>query len=374
VDQARRYIRAPSHDAKTISALQTLQNHNHAPVYNGRPGLLHGPPIEIYHPAFATFKDLLHTKLELPSKLYKTALTFVWAAAEICNAEADRQKALNELFKDILDDDHTLELSHHVRTNTAGSFHAKVFHGNGKSGLVPVITVEYRNELGAPGGGDPAIQAGFRNRQIFLEKGVRLFAQKNLMLLMFMQMDDVRNASACPSLLISIAGPHLIVSGFVFADIVIQQPLSPCLWIANPFDSLTISSLARLFHALREALRQLRVYYRQLVPSLQPVLAARLPCLNSFRSKEGENISIEYLGRMLDLRDSPQRAIFRAKLTSGRWKGTPVVVKFVESYNERAHELLASNGHGLAPRLHHFRALRDNLHMVVMDHIDGEDA
>jgi hypothetical protein len=56
------------------------------------------------------------------------------------------------------------------------------------------------------------------------------------------------------------AGPHMMVSGFVLADIAIQQPLTDFVWLANPGSRYQVRKVAQIFHAMKLSLHSLRRY------------------------------------------------------------------------------------------------------------------
>ena len=84
---------------------------------------------------------------------------------------------------------------------------------------------------------------------------------------------DLINRSCCPSIILAIAGPWMCVLGGVFIDKAIIQPLTDYTWLSgDPFDSTRQVFAARLFTALKSAIKNLEKYYQ--------ALALGLPCSN----------------------------------------------------------------------------------------------
>ncbi|KAI0683679.1 hypothetical protein BC835DRAFT_1394330 [Cytidiella melzeri] len=187
------------------------------------------------------------------------------------------------------------------------------------------------------------------------ESGQRLLADAR-MAVHQQKIGEIRNVSCMPMFLVSIAGPHMMVQGsMLLDDELIVQPLTDYIYLGcgGPYHHQRIVRVAHVFHALRTCLDSLEVYYRDLVPSTQPDPAQCLPYLTSLP----DSTKIEYIEPMMS-----KKPIFKARRVRDN---RPVVVKFVDSYCEEAHRLLAEEG--LAPALHHFGPVCPDLYMVVMD-------
>jgi serine/threonine protein kinase len=181
-----------------------------------------------------------------------------------------------------------------------------------------------------------------------------------------LQYDEIRNGSCCPSIIISLAGPWLHISGAIFADVFIVQTLFGYLYLGgNPYYGSQIKYVAKAFEAVAQAVRSLRVYYRDL-----PVRSELKPCLPSpsFSQDEPLSGSLVFKSRIFfqDKADN-RRPLFRATLNN-----IPVIVKFCETYGEAAHRRLAAEG--LAPSIHYCSRITGGAIMVVMDEVAGRSA
>ncbi|KAI0686471.1 hypothetical protein BC835DRAFT_1379474 [Cytidiella melzeri] len=174
-------------------------------------------------------------------------------------------------------------------------------------------------------------------------------------------MEDIRCVSCLPTFSISIAGPHMMIQGFVLAGKFIAQPLTDYIWLGGePGHRERITRLAHIFHALRICLASLEDCYGALDLSSDPGAARLLPYIKSLP----DSTEIEYVGPLLPV-DSPyalKKALFKARRVHDN---RPLVVKFVDSFCEKAHRLWAE--HGFAPALHHFELVCHGLYMVVVN-------
>jgi hypothetical protein len=168
---------------------------------------------------------------------------------------------------------------------------------------------------------------------------------------------------------------YLEVSGFVFADMAIQETLTDRMNLSSSHLPDKCTRVAQTFRAVRNAFDEINSFYRsQYAPSpfFQP--APRLPCWTSFCDGAYD---LRYLGRVLSIEEKPSRGLYYAEVVScpegsELAEGHHVVVKFADTYSERAHRVLAAAG--LAPRLHHCKRIEGGQIMVVMDLIDGYPA
>jgi hypothetical protein len=180
-------------------------------------------------------------------------------------------------------------------------------------------------------------------------------------------MVKVRNACCCPTFILSVVGPYMMISGAVLVDKVIVQPFTDYIWLGgDPFYTDRVKVVANIFHWLSHALDALRTFYDRFEPSEVPLLHRLLPYSTSY-VVDDTTYKMEYIGRLCS--DS-KRAIFEARPLPPS-EGKKLVVKFVEQYCAGAHRLLAS--HGLAPHLHYCAPVPGGLMMVVMDFVVSQD-
>ena len=105
------------------------------------------------------------------------------------------------------------------------------------------MNIEVKNEVGLGGGAIHIQNAVFAGKYAAGQAGV------------------LRQISACPALLIELAGPNMSLSGAVFSNGTVCDQLSPMvslLW--QPHSPLMLQA-ARCFAALRMALPRLLAYY-----------------------------------------------------------------------------------------------------------------
>ena len=219
---------------------------------------------------------------------------------------------------------------------------------------------------------------------------------------LIMQARILRDVSPCPCILIGTAGPNMMVSGAVFADGVISQPLTdyvsliPCQGGSDKSpEEATSYRIALLFRAVRIALEELDDYYSQLVVPAPPrtssgptpasyadssgaVSAAHTPPFigphfTKFSMQDGTEVELEYTGRMSGAHPL-DHAMFTALADTGSGTKTRVVVKFTYRYSREGHELLAHADPTLAPKLWFCDRVKSvGTYVVVMDFVDECD-
>jgi len=180
------------------------------------------------------------------------------------------------------------------------------------------------------------------------------------------QYEEIRNVSCCPSIIISLAGPYLQISGATFVEVFTVQPFTNYIYLGgNPFAIKQVEYVARVFQAVARAVNSLRGYYFHLRVRDQPKFHSPSPTYLP-NSPPVEDLEFEH--RVL-FGGEPDygRSLFHAK-----YGDHPVLVKFCETYGESAHRMLAAVG--LAPALHYCSQILGGAFMVVMDQVQGQDA
>ena len=158
----------------------------------------------------------------------------------------------------------------------------------------------------------------------------------------------------------------MCVLGGVFVDKAIIQPLTDYIWLGgDPFDSTRQVFVARLFTALKSAIKSLEKYYQALALGLPCSNVRRLPLITEYGP---DQTKFTYSSRLAP--ENKYRLLYPAALDDV--PNSPMIVKFVQRYNADAHRLLAAQG--LAPKLH-YSSTDDNVRygkrfMIVMDYID----
>ncbi|KAI0321153.1 hypothetical protein OF83DRAFT_383921 [Amylostereum chailletii] len=203
------------------STIKYYEEQNRHPVYNGHPAN-RSAPIAIYHPVLAKLMHDLDNlpNIERPLHTIELASRLVCAAGMPYADEQARMAGIAEHLENLLDIE--------VTDGTSIEDGAVIFH--------------------ALGPGSPYAQAS------------SMYARHAVT-----QNQGIRNASCLPCILIVVSGTHIRILGAIFIDILVVQPLTGYTpLIGNPFVDRTISHVARVLHATKEAVISLRGEYRSL--------------------------------------------------------------------------------------------------------------
>ncbi|OBZ65583.1 hypothetical protein A0H81_14490 [Grifola frondosa] len=320
------------------------------PIKNGRPVDQIGPPLAIYHPVFAKFKDLsANQKIKPSATEYALAHELLAIAAYIHSEYGDldaRFERMEPILRKLLDDTIAPEIG--LCRTTNGICLLTETLSPSAAGLRAVI--EVKNEIGTDQC-DASMKGGMSYRKYWVHE----------------LMEPIRNACCCPSFIITMSGPWICVLGAVFVDEVIVQPLTECMWLGGEPDcERQISSTARTFHVLSSCLRDLDQFYRTLEPSRTLVASALFPYFISYASG-GQEVRLTYERALLPKEERPGKAVFVATTEFGE----PMMVKFTERYCKAAHMLLAERE--LAPPLRYCEYFGGGLYAVVMDFLPGQN-
>ncbi|KAI0636366.1 hypothetical protein C8Q77DRAFT_1072109 [Trametes polyzona] len=390
----------PSSEATVDRLCVTQTSTFPAAVHNGRPLDLTGLPPSIYHPAFAAFLRLMHDdQHEFTRADILTARSCVDACVAFYRDEDQRikdlkhtglERAVHPLQRTFLTSFPHLLSSGRIAPD--GSLSAPAENSN-DSALFCIVEVE--NEIGK-GTCDPIAQAEQCYKAFFCSDEARPYYQ----------------VSCCPCLLVTIAGPNIMVSGAVVGDHIISQPLTDYITLIPRFTSdglsphsAAVRRMARLIRALRETLAELEDFYTSL--KLAPSKPLQEPPTNGGRSRgselrsqnrrdamsvqaqayigphftaftdtDGARVELQYTGRLSP--DESRMAVFTAAAytsptaAAGAAQPEPkeVVVKFAHTYSAAAHGLLAD--HALAPKLWFCEKVPSvGMYVIVMDHLKG---
>ncbi|KDQ50837.1 hypothetical protein JAAARDRAFT_211512 [Jaapia argillacea MUCL 33604] len=326
------------------------------PIYNGRPNNLCSSPIAIYNNAFAVLRDTLSdlTRTPAPNRTQVvTTANLLLSATKIYDSDWDRGDALLPHVERLLD----VHVERHVKVATtketykANGFARQQLADPSYTERGAYVYIEAKNELGI--GGDSGLQGA-------------------LTLLKHISHDRyerIRNASCCPCIVISIAGPYVCFSGAVLVGGFIVQPFTDYVYLGgDPFMNDRIIHVAKIFDAVRNAATVLRDYYDHLLPRRERNRERLLP--SPTYSLHQPTLPLKFIeqfhyqGRQTD---NHRRSLFR-----GKFGDEIVLVKFCETYNERAHRELAHSN--LAPPLHFCSKIHGGIMMVVMGFVEGRDA
>lgn len=194
------------------------------------------------------------------------------------------------------------------------------------------------------------------------------------------------------------AGPHISVSGAVFTEGLISQPLTDYISIIprlgrkgrSAIDD-TVFRVAKLFFALKAGIDAIDEKYTKLMASLprastladigiagtsmsanirEPIPTRQEfigPHFCAFRDRAGNDVQLHYHKRYL----YPfRRSVFLASATTESGQPKLVIVKFAYRYNVSAHRLLAAEKPSLAPEILYSEERDDlgGLCVIVMEY------
>ena len=133
--------------------------------------------------------------------------------------------------------------------------------------------------------------------------------------------------------------------------------------------------IAWAFYALKASLKKLKSYYESLeITDDLPADSCYFPSITAFNCPH-INVNFQYVGF---LENSPDCITLHARTCMN--PAQDIVVKFVDRYGERAHQILADEG--LAPKLLYCGSPQlddsddapsyQSISMVVMEYVDGD--
>ncbi|KAJ7857800.1 hypothetical protein B0H14DRAFT_2750393 [Mycena olivaceomarginata] len=330
------------------------------PILDGRYNALKNrptiaPPVELFHPVFACFRARLEeATAEVPEDIVRDTANLMRSSSAIQVSEQPRTqntrtslaKILKQSFLQVVNLDRTS--ADHIALCTDSAVHE----------TAAVVIVEEKSELGA-GGSEPSVQGSFSYLQFWADPTHQ----------------RIREGCCCPSFIVGLAGPWLVIVGAVFTSQIIAQRLTDYLWLGNSRvnDDGHVLRVARILHSLQASIEELQMYYLDLQPqrfdSKQPH-PRFFPSITSYESN-GEAVTFTYIS---PLESDPACMTFLAALDEMTNK--KVVIKFVQRYGEEAHRLLARLR--LAPELIHFGSISapglcyGGFQMAVMDYVEGQ--
>ncbi|PBK86627.1 hypothetical protein ARMGADRAFT_1066525 [Armillaria gallica] len=310
------------------------------------------PPIELYHPVFAQFRaKLTDTEIVIPEDIVRDTASLMRSSSAIHVSEQPRTQQSHTLLSKILKQSflHPADLYH-------PSADIALCGNTAVDETAAVVIVEEMSELGA-GGSEPCVQGSFS----YIKFWVDATHQK------------IREGCCCPSFIVGLAGPWLIIAGAVFTSKVIVQRPTDYLWLGNSHanDDDHILRIAHILYSLQGSIKYLQSYYKNLKP--QSLEANKphprfFPSITSYPSN-GREINFTYTSP-LELDDTCMTFLATLGANLGQKK---VVVKFVQRYGEVAHRLLEELQ--LAPALLYAGPIDGcgvSFQMIVMEYIQGQ--
>ncbi|CUA78246.1 hypothetical protein RSOLAG22IIIB_13026 [Rhizoctonia solani] len=272
-------------------------------ILNGRPQRRSEVPIQLFHPAFDHFATQLKEPAIPKAENYLAVEDFLFSAQQIY----DDKKTRWSVMKDLL----SAALGHVVGIepiNQCESDGVVIFRGGYWARKAYGAMIEINNEVSTDNC-DPCIQGA--------QAYSRYWSQT--------KMDELRAATRCPSLIIFIAGPWMCILGAVYLEHIVVQPLTEYVWLGHhPQQDHRLTHMTQLFAAISSTITFLQNYYTPLIQ---------------------------------------RRPVYEAITKDNH----TAVVKFAQSYNFKAHKLLADRS--LAPKLlsRDVERVGGELLMVVME-------
>ena len=204
-------------------------------IYNNRPPSLIAPPVQIYNPAFVTFiREMSHpcSTIEFSHKELDKALRFIYASLGFYGDKSDRRAMVHDLHA--LGNLFPPEINLRSRIIEPDGTATVRCHTTNQEAIVRIV--EMKNEIGE-GRSDPIMQAECGFVLICSSEEVsRFLISLTCIRLLLLQYEPLRNASCVPMFLVGVAGPHLTVSGAVFAERFVSQRLTDYIYLGplNP--------------------------------------------------------------------------------------------------------------------------------------------
>ncbi|KAI0291519.1 hypothetical protein B0F90DRAFT_1956242 [Multifurca ochricompacta] len=347
---------APSSVSNTPAIFKSEQQKH--PIYDGRPANRRGPPITIYHTAFAQLKDSLQdlNKVVDPQEVKRVGDTakLILASTEIYRTEKERATMVYPYIRSLLG----VKLRESVATTTGGKIKAesdalveqdlddKTFGEK----VATVGHLELKNELGVAG--QCAVQNTLGLRKLLTNDKYK----------------DIRNTTCCPCITISIAGPYIMFGGAICADIFVAEAFTDPIYLGGTKEQIV--ALSRIFAAVAHALDTLKEYYRCLKLNPGPPNVNRLFPQPTYTANRHPQEIPTILSRFNYEGREPDN--YRRSLFEATYKDRPVLIKFCQAYHGNAHHIVARAGY--APQLFFCERLQGGVMMVIMELVVGKDA
>jgi hypothetical protein len=291
----------------------------------GRPDITdHGIPLALLHPVFGAVEDDLQEE-QLEEEDLKVAFAVCEAMSRFYKNEGDRAIALDDVLAGYLG--FSWIKTGVGQTSSDGSFMV------GDDLDLMVCVKELKNELCSTNA-DPVTQACLYHGTWYANRKPAF-----------------RNKCSCPSLLLTVAGPYMNLTGAAISEeSPIYQPLTPFIPVHVASSSRMMKSVAQLLRAFKRGVTSLTEYYT----ALDQGADASFPYPRNLASGE----AIAYTSMICP---------YTYQATTDSQKH--VVVKFVRGYGEEAHRKCAEAG--VAAPLLEVRPLPGGWFMVVYEYIVG---
>ncbi|KAJ2914043.1 hypothetical protein MD484_g6368, partial [Candolleomyces efflorescens] len=350
---------SPSEVVKNTQGVATFLNPDDGLVYVDR------VPVAMFSPPLAKLQGLfddLESKVEPSDTEVACAAEFLGEAIGFFYDEEERQDAIRQYVNILAGESGRwgvrLKSVGDIKP-TASWWHAFRF---------PILLLELKNTVGV--GGDAMLRAIVpRSQTLLLDFSADAVSK----------FKDLRGTCNFPVVLIGFTGNRIQVSAAVCAGAIYVSSWCTLDLSSGFHSSQNAVRLARVFKALSSCRPELQSYYDEVLPSPDISRSLKLSALYpnpTFISDDVKPPSLVYRQFMTrngkPTSDIPRlgnsiTAMYIATLGD---TDQEVIVKFTARYNKEAHSLLANAG--FAPKLHFCERIVGNLHMVVMDRVEGK--
>ncbi|KAJ3478245.1 hypothetical protein NLI96_g9900 [Meripilus lineatus] len=307
-------------------------------------------PIELYHPAFALFRSIVEdSESKVPDDLVRETAKLRRHLSNVESEEDPRHDVIEASFPNLFQTPFRISVN-------ADSPDLAALCPTGLIDEAALCVVDIKAELGDSG--DPALRGSFQYRQFWLQE----------------KPQSVHNA-ACPSFIVGVAGPWLVVLGAVFTDGVIVQRLSDYMWLgcSRVLDDRNMV-ITRTLYALRCALKALKTYYQDLEFTHEILNRQRFfPFVTLYIDPETkEEVKFNFVDKMQHDQTCVTFLAIRER------DAQRIVVKFAARYGKQGKCTSIWRKKQLAPALLYCGPVVQgsggfgDLRMVVMDYIDGQ--
>lgn len=346
------------------------------------------PPIQIYHPIFQEFRDVVKSDSPLDPTIVDGVSKMVSDMGKI-RIEKEGAASLREHLAKILG-------TRVEQVVTESRYADGLVSMEGRLNTIPMIVVEYKRSLG-DGSCDPLVQASYSTLNYWTDSKVRYFLiHLEFCIVTHTQAAPIRDRCCCPTFIVAGSGAYLAILGVVFTDRLIVQKLTDLMWCgeATVYDDSRVYHLARVFTALSFTRKSMEKYYTELVQlepqPPPPTRPSPHPRFFPYPTQFKEGASTTEFRYIQPFSDGSTNVTFLAETIHGSGPSRKLVIKFVDRYGVGPHRLLADEE--MAPKLLFCGRLDGStedegqtddpssglylgpVRMVVMEWIDGETA
>ncbi|KAG7094625.1 hypothetical protein E1B28_005449 [Marasmius oreades] len=330
------------------------------------------PPIELYHPAFAQFAALIRDPtFQVPDDddILSNTAALIRSCSQIETYEGPGNTNTCLILGRILH----LPLDQFENDDRTATDCMALYETPLDSVAAACVIAEIKGELGSTGA-DPSVQASFSFARFYCQP----------------QRDPITDHSNCPTFILGIAGPWLVIMGGILTTRPIIQRLSDYMWLGNSrvLDEDQVRRVARNLYALRRATNALEEYWDSFVRPCHvkgcehPRFFPSFDSFTDIHTHTHETVKFAYVKA---LEEGPSCVTFLAKklladnnLDSGDGddRSSHIVIKFVRRYNKEAHVMMSQRG--FAPKLLGYRPLGEenpgygDLVLLAMEYVKGE--